>query len=58
MDAEGAEGGSNGGGARDLWGWVAVAGAIIGYGSFGVPIKWKTVREARVHPFVFQTYKS
>ena len=42
----------------DLFGWVAVLGAVVGYGSFGVPIKWQSVRDARVHPFVFQTYKS
>lgn len=41
-----------------IWGWLAVLGAVIGYGTFGVPIKWKSVQAARVHPFVFQTYKS
>ena len=43
-----------------LVGWVAVAVAIIAFGSFAVPIKFPTVAEADppIHPFVFQTYKS
>jgi hypothetical protein len=41
-------------------GWLAVAVAVVSFGSFAVPIKWDVVRHADppVHPFVFQTYKS
>lgn len=39
-------------------GWACVLGAVICFGSFGVPIKSARVRNADVHPFVFQTYKS
>jgi len=41
-------------------GWLAVAVAVVSFGSFAVPIKWDCVRHADppVHPFVFQTYKS
>ena len=42
-----------------LWvGWACVLGAVICFGSFGVPIKSERVQQANVHPFVFQTYKS
>ena len=46
--------------STSLLGWVAVAGAIVSFGSFAVPIKFPSVRLADppVHPFVFQTYKS
>mmetsp|Transcript_54140 Transcript_54140/g.125959 ORF Transcript_54140/g.125959 Transcript_54140/m.125959 type:complete len:385 (-) Transcript_54140:113-1267(-) len=39
-------------------GWVAVAIALVCFGSFGVPIKHKAVQDAKVHPLVFQTYKT
>jgi len=32
--------------------------AIVCFGTFGVPIKSDAVREAKVHPLVFQTYKT
>ena len=39
-------------------GWVAVAIAIAGFGSFAAPAKTSAVRAARVHPLVYQTYKT
>ena len=45
--------------ATPVWvGWACVLGAVICFGSFGVPIKSERVQQANVHPFVFQTYKS
>eukprot|EP01114_Cavostelium_apophysatum_P017967 TRINITY_DN5452_c0_g1_i1.p1 TRINITY_DN5452_c0_g1~~TRINITY_DN5452_c0_g1_i1.p1 ORF type:complete len:378 (-),score=30.34 TRINITY_DN5452_c0_g1_i1:73-1101(-) len=41
-----------------LWGMLAVLGAILSFGTFGVPIKSKKVIDAKVDPVVFQTYKS
>lgn len=51
-----------------IWGWLAVIGSIISFGSFGVPIKSKKVFktrvviskvvEAEVDPIIFQTFKS
>ena len=39
-------------------GYVAVAVAVICFGSFAVPAKWASVRAANVHPLVYQTYKT
>lgn len=39
-------------------GWVAVAVALVSFGSFGVPIKGEAVQQAKVHPLVFQSYKT
>ena len=39
-------------------GWCAVLVSCICFGSFGVPIKNPVVLRARVHPLVFQTYKT
>eukprot|EP01120_Amphizonella_sp_Union-15-10_P003437 TRINITY_DN13855_c0_g1_i1.p1 TRINITY_DN13855_c0_g1~~TRINITY_DN13855_c0_g1_i1.p1 ORF type:complete len:371 (-),score=42.74 TRINITY_DN13855_c0_g1_i1:40-1152(-) len=40
------------------WGWLAVAGSAICFGSFGVPIKTKAVLQAKVDPVIFQSYKT
>jgi len=39
-------------------GYLAVLGAILFFGSFGVPLKTKRVQEAKVDPVVFQMYYS
>lgn len=39
-------------------GGVYVALAIVFFGSFAVPIKARGVVQTRVHPIVYQTYKS
>jgi hypothetical protein len=39
-------------------GGVAVALAILSYGTFAVPIKSQPVLDARVDPLVFQAYKT
>ena len=39
-------------------GYIAVAVAVICFGSFAVPAKWASVRAANVHPLVYQTYKT
>jgi len=38
--------------------WLAVVGAWLCFGSFAVPMKWKSVVSAQVHPFVFQCHKT
>jgi len=40
------------------YGYLAVAGAILFFGSFAVPLKTKRVQEANVDPLVFQLYYS
>ena len=39
-------------------GWLCVLVAIVCFGSFAAPVKTKRVKEANVHPLVYQTYKS
>lgn len=39
-------------------GFLAVAGAVVFFGSFGVPLKSKRVQAANVDPVVFQLYYS
>jgi len=39
-------------------GYIGVVGAILFFGSFGVPLKSKRVQEANVDPVVFQCYYS
>lgn len=39
-------------------GVVAIAGAILAFGSFGVPIKSERLQRSQVHPIVVQAYKS
>jgi len=39
-------------------GWLWVVFTVLGFGSFGVPIKSKRVLEAQVHPLTYQTYKT
>eukprot|EP01088_Endostelium_zonatum_P013393 TRINITY_DN2792_c0_g1_i1.p1 TRINITY_DN2792_c0_g1~~TRINITY_DN2792_c0_g1_i1.p1 ORF type:complete len:372 (-),score=39.61 TRINITY_DN2792_c0_g1_i1:80-1195(-) len=41
-----------------LWGYLAVAGSIVFFGSLGVPVKSKRVQDAKIDPFVFQLYFS
>jgi len=41
-----------------VYGYLAVLGANIFFGSFGVPIKSKKVTEAQVDPVIYQAYKS
>jgi len=38
--------------------WLAVAGAWVCFGSFAVPMKWKSVVDAGVHPLVYQCNKT
>lgn len=38
--------------------WLAVAGAWFAFGSFAVPMKWKSVVDAEVNPLVYQCYKT
>eukprot|EP01103_Thecamoeba_quadrilineata_P004122 TRINITY_DN13848_c0_g1_i1.p1 TRINITY_DN13848_c0_g1~~TRINITY_DN13848_c0_g1_i1.p1 ORF type:complete len:369 (-),score=38.62 TRINITY_DN13848_c0_g1_i1:93-1199(-) len=42
----------------DLYGYIAVTGSILFFGSLGVPIKNEKVKEAKVDPMVFQLYYS
>jgi len=42
----------------EVWGWLFEMGAWIGFGSFGVPMKWPSVLAAEVDPLVYQTWKS
>lgn len=39
-------------------GWMAVIGAVVVFGSFGILIKAPEVQEAQVHPVAFQLYFS
>lgn len=39
-------------------GWVAALVAVIGFGSFGVPVKSDAANKVNIDPFVMQTYKS
>ncbi|CAK0748964.1 hypothetical protein CVIRNUC_001874 [Coccomyxa viridis] len=41
-----------------IYGILAGIGSAISFGSFGVPIKCKQIMDAKVHPFVYQIYKS
>eukprot|EP01091_Cochliopodium_minus_P019482 TRINITY_DN8201_c0_g1_i1.p1 TRINITY_DN8201_c0_g1~~TRINITY_DN8201_c0_g1_i1.p1 ORF type:complete len:333 (-),score=41.17 TRINITY_DN8201_c0_g1_i1:4-1002(-) len=41
-----------------LYGFFAVTGSIIAYGSFGVPIKTPAIQKADVHPWIYMNYKS
>ena len=38
-------------------GYIAVAVAVICFGSFAVPAKWASVRAANVHPLVAKHQK-
>jgi len=38
--------------------WLAVMGAWLSFGSFAVPMKWKSVVDAEVDPLVYQCYKT
>lgn len=38
--------------------WFAVLGAWLCFGTFGVPMKFKSVVDAQVHPLIFQCYKT
>jgi len=40
------------------WGYLAVAGSALFFGSFGVPLKTKRVQNANVDPVIFQIYYS
>ena len=39
-------------------GWMAALGAMLAFGSFGVPIKSDAANSVNVDPLVFQSYKS
>ena len=41
-----------------LIGWLAVLTAVVCFGSFAAPAKSQRVVDAKVHPLVYQTYKS
>ena len=41
---------------NELFGWICIIGSVASFGSFGVPIKTKSVREAQVDPVVFQVW--
>eukprot|EP00928_Gymnodinium_smaydae_P079169 TRINITY_DN63169_c0_g1_i1.p1 TRINITY_DN63169_c0_g1~~TRINITY_DN63169_c0_g1_i1.p1 ORF type:complete len:452 (+),score=71.44 TRINITY_DN63169_c0_g1_i1:149-1504(+) len=38
--------------------WLGVLVAWLSFGSFAVPMKWPAVVDARVHPLVYQSYKT
>lgn len=42
----------------DFMPYVAVLVAWLCFGSFAVPMKWQSVVDAKVHPLVFQCYKT
>mmetsp|Transcript_13673 Transcript_13673/g.41307 ORF Transcript_13673/g.41307 Transcript_13673/m.41307 type:complete len:433 (+) Transcript_13673:278-1576(+) len=44
--------------ADPVMGAATVFGAIVAFGSFGVPIKSRRLQDAQVHPLVVQGYKS
>merc|ERR1740139_1381884 len=44
--------------ASPLLTWICVALIWLGFGSFAVPMKWKSVIDAKVHPLVYQSYKT
>lgn len=39
-------------------GWLAAVGAMLSFGSFGVPIKSDRSNAVDIDPLVFQSYKS
>ena len=41
-----------------VYGYIAVIGANLFFGSFGVPIKSKKITESKVNPLIFQSYKT
>lgn len=43
---------------NQIFGWLAIFGAWATFGSFAVPMKWISVKRARIHPLVFQCYKT
>eukprot|EP00929_Paragymnodinium_shiwhaense_P077150 TRINITY_DN39712_c0_g1_i1.p1 TRINITY_DN39712_c0_g1~~TRINITY_DN39712_c0_g1_i1.p1 ORF type:complete len:388 (+),score=58.67 TRINITY_DN39712_c0_g1_i1:106-1269(+) len=43
---------------RIVYGWLAVIASCVCFGSFGVAIKTPAVQQAKVHPLVFQSYKT
>jgi hypothetical protein len=42
----------------EVCGWVAAVGAMLAFGSFGVPIKSKVAQTLDIDPLVMQTYKT
>mmetsp|Transcript_65815 Transcript_65815/g.174499 ORF Transcript_65815/g.174499 Transcript_65815/m.174499 type:complete len:380 (-) Transcript_65815:191-1330(-) len=42
----------------DIAPWLAILGSWLAFGSFAVPMKWKSVTDAQVHPLIYQCYKT
>jgi len=38
--------------------WLAILGTWLAFGSFAVPMKWRSVVDAEVHPLIYQSYKT
>lgn len=43
---------------EDIAPWLAILGSWLAFGSFAVPMKWKSVTDAQVHPLIYQCYKT
>ena len=44
--------------ACELCGWIAAIISMLGFGSFGVPIKSKSAKAVDIDPLVMQSYKT
>ena len=44
--------------ACESCGWASALGAVLSFGSFGIPIKSETCQRLTIDPLVFQTYKT
>jgi len=44
-------------GCTETCGWVAAVIAVVGFGSFGVPVKSDSANKVNIDPLVMQTYK-
>jgi glucose uptake protein GlcU len=42
----------------EMCGWIAAAGGMLAFGSFGVPIKSKVAMSLNIDPLVMQSYKT
>lgn len=43
--------------ALEAYGWIAASGAMLGFGSTGVPIKSDAAMSVDIDPLVFQSYR-
>lgn len=44
-------------GCTEACGWIAAVIAVVGFGSFGVPVKSDSANKVNIDPLVMQTYK-